>query len=182
MQEVIGVKDQARAIIAVGTGFRVMLSAGLTTAALLVAAGPAQAETTLKVYRSHMPDGSVVLGDRPAAGARNVESSNYAVAPLRQGAAAADAEREYWRRQAEAFDQRQAMRDMRDRPSGYRYQRIRQDAAQSWGPAEVWYPGGQGAHRPLVPPHRVNPVYRSTPGAAHGRSFGFIGSGFSTAR
>ncbi len=175
-------KDQARAIIAPGTGLRAMLSAGLAAAALLLAVGAAQAETTLKVYRSHMPDGSVILGDRPAAGARNVESSNYTVAPLRQGTATAEAEREYWRRQADAFDQRQALRDLRDTPSRARYQRIGQGAADGWTPAEAWYPAGHGAHRPLVPHHRVNPNYRSTPGAAQGRSFGFIGSGFSTAR
>ena len=144
----------------------------------LAAAMPAAADTTLRVYRSHMPDGSVVLGDRPATGARSVQSSSYAVSPARQGPGGAEAEREYWRQQADAFAQRQARRDALQGPGGRGgYHGVAHREADAGYGYAVGYVG-----RPLVPIHRVDPVYRSSPGAVRGRDFGFIGSGFGSAR
>ena len=55
-----------------------------------------------------MPDGSVVLSDKPASGARTVATDTIVLTAAR---GAADAERDYWRQQAEAFNRRQEMRD-----------------------------------------------------------------------
>jgi hypothetical protein len=41
---------------------------------------------------------------------------------------------------------------------------------------------GHHAGKPLVPLKHVPRVYASSPGAVNGRSSGFIGSGFSSAR
>jgi hypothetical protein len=67
------------------------------------------AAESVKIYRSTMPDGSVMLGDRPTPGARSVVTGTYVLATP---PGAADAEREYWRRQSEAFDLRQQRREV----------------------------------------------------------------------
>jgi len=152
--------------------------AGMAAALILVAA-PAGAAETVKIFRSTMPDGSVVLSDKPAAGARTVASDTIVLAAA---AGAADAERDYWRQQAEAFNRRQAMRDAeRDRARG---QGIPPMAMHHQD--DVAYPayvvGGGHPAKPIVPLRHVPRVYRSSPGAVRGRDGGFIGSGFSTAR
>lgn len=158
---------------------RIAAISAIVAAGWFGAVAPAAADSTLRVFRSQMPDGSVVLGDRPAAGARSVDSSNYTVTSPRQGAGGAEAEREYWRQQAEAFANRQARRETmqgrRGHGGGY-HGAMRGDADYS-----VWVPGAH-AGRPLVSLNRIDPVYRSSPGAVRGRDSGFIGSGFSTAR
>lgn len=64
------------------------------------------------IYRSVLPDGRVVFSDKADPRAKSVESASYAI-PTAPTASAARAmqERDYWRRQAEAFDQRQRERD-----------------------------------------------------------------------
>ncbi|NLD54786.1 MAG: hypothetical protein GX652_09025 [Burkholderiaceae bacterium] len=160
---------------------RCMWAAGFAgmAAALILVAAPAGAAETVKIFRSTMPDGSVVLSDKPAAGARTVASDTIVLAAA---AGAADAERDYWRQQAEAFNRRQAMRDAeRDRARG---QGIPPMAMHHQD--DVAYPayvvGGGHPAKPIVPLRHVPRVYRSSPGAVRGRDGGFIGSGFSTAR
>lgn len=163
---------------AVGSGRR------LTGAMLLVAAsalaGTAVAAETVKIYRSVMPDGSVVLGDKPSAGARSVATDTIVLTAPR---GAADAERDYWRRQAEAFNLRQQRRDAADAPRRRTRAAAGDDLARyedEYRPLATLY--GHHAGRPLVPSKYVPRDYTSSPGAVSGRSSGFIGSGFSTAR
>ena len=142
---------------------------------MTVAATGASA-ATLTVYESRMPDGSTVVGDKPATGAKTVHTHRYDYAPSDK--ARVEAEREYWRRESHAFAQR--------------YQASQAGQYAAWrGPAapqgEYYYPGAYGAYyygaaRPLVPHSLVQPNYTSSPGAVNGRGAGFIGSGFSTAR
>ncbi len=162
---------------AVGSGRR------LTGALLLVAAsalaGTAIAAETVKIYRSVMPDGSVVLGDKPSAGARSVATDTIVLTAPR---GAAEAERDYWRRQSDGFNQRQQRRDAADVPRRRAAAVAGDDVAlyeDEYRPLASLY--GHDAGRPLVPPRFVPKVYASSPGAVNGRSSGFIGSGFSTA-
>ena len=153
--------------------------AGMASALLLVAA-PAGAAETVKIYRSTMPDGSVVLSDKPTAGARTVATDTIVLAAA---PGAATAERDYWRQQAEAFNRRQEMRDA---------ERDRARAQPSPPPMamhhhhDMGHPGyligGGHPAKPIVSLRHVPRVYRSSPGAVRGRDSGFIGSGFSTAR
>jgi hypothetical protein len=150
--------------------------AGMASALVLFAA-PAGAAETVKIFRSTMPDGSVVLGDKPAAGARTVATDTIVLAAA---PGAAEAERDYWRREAEAFNQRQAMREAeRDRARSAPRPPMtmhHHDAAPAYVVA-----GGHSS-KPIVSLRHVPRVYRSSPGAVRGRDGGFIGSGFSTAR
>ena len=144
-------------------------------AALVVIAAPATAAETVKIFRSTMPDGAVVLSDKPTAGAKSVASDTFVLSAPR---GAAEAERDYWRRQSEAFNRRQQLRDAEQRPS-YRASDRRDDLAMH----DEQQPGYYGyASRPIVSLHRVPRDYTSSPGAVRGRDSGFIGSGFSTSR
>ena len=150
--------------------------------ALALAAGvnSAAAAETVKIFRSTMPDGSVVLGDKPSAGARSVASDSYVLTAPR---GAAEAERDYWRRQSEAFNLRQQQREIIQAPRRSMSPSHDDDMAMygdSWQPSGVYY--GQYAGLPLVPPRLVPRDYTSSPGAVKGRDSGFIGSGFSTSR
>jgi hypothetical protein len=145
--------------------------------ALLAWGGHAAAAETVKIFRSTMPDGSVVLSDKPSAGARSVASDTYVLTAPR---GAAEAERDYWRRQAEAFNQRQQRRDATSAPRRARPVDEMAMYEEPWQPQGVYY--GAPPARPLVPLSQVPPRYTTSPGAARGRSGGFIGSGFETAR
>jgi hypothetical protein len=163
---------------AVASGRR--LTGALLVVAASALAGTAFAAETVKIYRSIMPDGSVVLGDKPTAGARSVATDTIVLTAPR---GAAEAERDYWRREGEAFNLRQQRRDSVQAPQP-RMGRSHHDEMAMYG--DEWVPlatnYGHRASRPLVPPDQVQPVYTSSPGAVNGRSSGFIGSGFSTAR
>lgn len=147
-------------------------------AALLAVATHGAAAETVKIYRSTMPDGSVVLGDKPASGARSVASHSYL---LKAPRGVAEAERDYWRRQSDGFNLRQQQQDVQA-PRPRMSPRLAVEAPQedAWLPSSV-QPGHHGS-RTLVPLHRVPRRYASSPGAVRGRSGGFIGSGFSTSR
>jgi hypothetical protein len=147
-------------------------------AAFAAVSAPVSAAETVKIFRSTMPDGSVVLSDKPLTGARSVTSDTFVLTAPR---GAAEAERDYWRRQSEAFNLRQQRREAA--PSHRRIRRHLDDLAMyehGIEPSVVYY--GPPSHRPLVPLSRVPRDYTSSPGAVRGRSSGFIGSGFSTAR
>ncbi len=180
----------ARGEPAVVAGARTMGADELARAGRAVESTPA-----LTIYQARLADGTLELSDRPpqaAAGA--VERRSYGLAP--QDAATrqrAEAEREYWRKQADAFVRRQQERDRdaeraaRERPSPSIavVEWPRRPAYHGYGwplPSDGVYPavptwgyGGYGVSG-------VSGVYTSSPGAAQGRSNGFIGSGFSTAR
>jgi hypothetical protein len=137
------------------------------------------AAETVKIYRSVMPDGSVVLSDKPSAGARSVATDTIVLTAPR---GAAEAERDYWRRQSEAFNLRQQRREAADGQRRRAAAMARDEVAlyeDEYRPLATLY--GHHAGGPLVPPKFVPPVYTSSPGAVNGRSSGFIGSGFSTA-
>lgn len=154
---------------------------------IALVAAPVAAQSTLKVYRSYMPDGTVVLSDKPTAGAEEVESSTYLVTEPRERGVA-EAERDYWRRQSESFDRRQMLREGGPGRSARQWS-TRDDgsspASDQYGAAGQdggYYFGGGQVARPLVSLNQVPRVYESSPGAVRGRGAGFIGSGFSTAR
>ncbi len=157
-------------------------TAGLAgvASALVLFASPAGAAETVKIYRSTMPDGSVVLSDKPASGARTVATDTIVLAAA---PGAADAERDYWRQQAEAFNRRQEMRDAeRDRARRQAVPSLAMNQSYRHDPAPAYVIGGGHATKPIVSLRHVPRVYRSSPGAVRGRDGGFIGSGFSTAR
>ena len=147
-------------------------------AALAIGSAPATAAETVKIFRSTMPDGTVVLSDKPAAGAKAVASDTYVLTAPR---GAAEAERDYWRSQAEAFNRRQQQRDVVQFPRRGMISSHRDELAMSEDAGQPVYYGGYSS-RPLVPLHRVPRDYTSSPGAVRGRDGGFIGSGFSTSR
>ncbi len=153
------------------------LTGALLIAAVAAVAGPSFAAETVKIYRSTMPDGSVVLGDKPSTGARSVATDTIVLTAPR---GSAEAERDYWRREAEAFNLRQQRREADDAPRGWMAPAQPDDLAMydEWRPLASQY--GYDAGNPLVPLRAVPRTYTSTPGAVNGRSSGFIGSGFST--
>jgi hypothetical protein len=153
------------------------LAGGLLVAVVAMVAVPSFAAETVKIYRSTMPDGSVVLGDKPSTGARSVATDTIVLSAPR---GSAEAERDYWRREAEAFNLRQQRREAADAPGRRMAPAPRDDLAMydEWRPLATQY--GYDAGRPLVPLRAVPHTYTSSPGAVNGRSGGFIGSGFST--
>ena len=90
------------------------LAGALLVAAVATVTLPSFAAETVKIYRSTMPDGSVVLGDKPSTGARSVATDTIVLSAPR---GSAEAERDYWRREAEAFNLRQQRREAEDAPS-----------------------------------------------------------------
>ncbi len=114
-----------------------------------------------------MPDGSVILGDKPAAGARSVESSQVRSpesAPVARSAA--DAEREYWRQQAEGFERRQRAEDAA-RMRGWSYSDQGTGAVDGSRPRRamdrrrfaVVYRGSWGAYEAPAGPSESGPAY-----------------------
>ena len=153
---------------------------GWALGACAALAATSAAAAALTVFESRMPDGSTVVGDRPAEGARSVVSHKYEYTPVTKGAA--EAERDYWRQQAEGFERRRMATEQAE-ASGRMHRSI---SARDPGPdGNYYYPMWTGyghSARPLVPLDRVPRQYTSSPGAVRGRDGGFIGSGFSTAR
>lgn len=154
----------------VNTGRIVVWAVG---AGLAAAAGAASA-ATLTVYESRMPDGSTVVGDRPAPGAQSVRNHRYDYTPADKAHVAA--ERDYWQRESHAFAQRHQAREYGTWRGGHG------SAGQGYGHPAPYGGYYYGAGQPLVPHAVIQPNYTSSPGAVNGRGPGFIGSGFSTAR
>lgn len=172
---------------AVVAGSRAIDAAALARAGRQIDAPPA---TT--IYEARLSDGTLELSDRPpATGATAVERHSYVLPQDSAARRRAEAEREYWRRQAEGFERRQRDRDRELE----RAQRVRPPQTivvqadlgrrgvyhgYGWVPPDVH--GGFGT-MPGVPPAAVHPIYSSSPGAVQGRSEGgFIGSGFPSRR
>lgn len=158
------------------------------------------------IFQSRLPDGSLELSDRPAsAGATPLGQRTYVLPPQSAAAQRAQAERDYWRRQSEAFDRRQQERDRLAAAEAERRARAQPpQVVVAEGRYGVWGWGPVGPHRPPVvmprPPvdNGLGPqpaplpgpygsnggsAYTSSPGAVQGRpTGGFIGSGFATGR
>jgi hypothetical protein len=197
-----------------GTGVASAASPGAPIGAAVVGSGRAMSADDLAqagravgstpsttIWQSRLPDGTLELSDRPpAAGASQVGQRSY-VLPT-QGAARqrADAERAYWRKQAEDFNRRQQDRDRLEQADAERRARSQPQPVYADAGAQVWY--GTPRVRPW-PPHggpffpplngavtlpapiqgNGGSAYTSSPGAVQGRpTGGFIGSGFATGR
>ncbi len=159
---------------------------------------------TARIYRSVGPDGSVVFGDRPAPGAQLVEIRSFPSSSDPAAAERARRERDYWRAQAVAFEQRRAERERqeeRDRlaraqPSSEAQWRVERDAWWDWyltapdvlrrapPPPPRWPRAGAGHGGPGAAPGAWGPGTAPGPamGAAAGVPAAFIGSGFATSR
>jgi hypothetical protein len=176
-------RQGARDEPAVAAGGRTMGAAELARAGRAVESTPA-----VTIYQARLPDGTLELSDRPPAGAAGaVERRSYGLAPQDPAARQrAEAEREYWRRQADAFVKRQqdrereAERARRERPPPTivvaEVPRRAVYHGYGWLPPEIAAPGFVSGGFGAVG------GYTSSPGAVQGRSSGFIGSGFATAR
>lgn len=129
------------------------------------------------VYRSVMPDGSIVLGDQPQQGARKTEAIGQAPGADPSSTARARQEREYWRQRAEAFARRQLQRELDDEHA----QLVeRERAVLQVAPVAVVPPV---LYRPREPLNYTGQLpasdYTSSPGAA-GRNLGTSADGSSS--
>jgi len=139
-----------------------------------------------RIYRSVSKDGTVVFGDQPQAGAASMQVRTYASSTAPVALERADREREYWRKRAEGFAQRQRERD-RELEETRRLNMLsaqRNAYASAQTPVYLRSPYWvRGAYRqPPVPHSAVAPAYPPMPGISSGVPSNFIGSGFSTAR
>lgn len=164
-----------------------------------------EAAPSTTIFQSRLPDGTLELSDRPAAaGATPLGQRTYALPPQGASAQRAQAEREYWRKQAEAFEKRQQERDRLAAAEAERRERARPPqvvvadgryGVWGWGPAVPPRPlpiprgtvdngfGPQPAPLPGPMGSNGSSAYTSSPGAVQGRpTGGFIGSGFATGR
>jgi hypothetical protein len=180
-------------------GGRALSADELTRAGRAIEAVPS---TT--IWQSRLPDGTLELSDRPPpAGASRVSQRSYTLPAQGVASKRADAEREYWSRQAERFNRRRQDRDRLDQAEAERRALIPPQGMYAEAGRPIWY--GSPTVRPW-PPHGVRPLpphggvvvpqplpgpfqsdgsspYTSSPGAVQGRpTGGFIGSGFATGR
>ena len=153
------------------------------------------------IWQSRLPDGTLELSDRPPpTGASQVGQRSYVMPTEGVTRQRADAEREYWRKQAEGFNRRQQDRDRLEQAEVERRARSQPQPGYADVGVPVWY--GTPRVRPspvhggsLFPPFNAavtlpapvqgngGSAYVSSPGAVQGRATGgFIGSGFATAR
>jgi hypothetical protein len=149
-----------------------------------------EGQPSTTIWQARLPDGTLELTDRPPAStATAVQSRTYALPTDTQARQRAEAERAYWRKQAEGFEARRRERE-RERESSFaeapRTVIVHTDVHRpsvyhgyGWLPPEIV---GGSAGRPGIVPAGVAPVYVTTPGAAQGRGPGFIGSGFGSGR
>lgn len=140
----------------------------------LAAAAPAALAGTGTIYVSRMPDGTLSLGDRPAAGAVSTSRHEYAGQTADQRASA-DKDRSHWREEADAFQRRHGV-SRRTQFAGHPGQWDPRDPYVQYAP-HPWVVGGGLVHR-----QPQASVYTSSPGVLQGRTTPFIGSGFGSAR
>jgi len=135
-----------------------------------------------RIYRSVARDGSVTFGDQPLAGSQAVEIRSFAASTDPAGIEAARQQRDYWRAQAQAFEERRRAREQEEREA----QQARILAAERERlvqvPTRIYSRGPNFFAGPSVPMSMVSPTYSSSPGVPGGNGAGFIGSGFATAR
>lgn len=157
----------------------ILMSCAAVVLGSALMAAPAQADSVTRVYQSRMADGSVVFGDKPAAGAAHSTAHDYRL-PDSPSVAELEAERASWAAQARAFDQRHADRQAVEVMQA-RQQRIDRMLRAAGGGTLVQnnVHAGGGFVQPLLPLPRVGGgVYRSSPGAVNGRGAPFLSSGF----
>ena len=143
------------------------------------AAGAARPGAGDKVvlYRSIMPDGRIVIGDHPEPGARQVQVIGTAPTGERADTADARRERDYWRKRAEEFAQRQrareeeAEREREATQAAAAREQARQARAVA-GPPILYRPRGQLNYTGQQPAAS----YETSPGAA-GRNLGSADAG-----
>ena len=135
-----------------------------------------------RIYRSVARDGSVTFGDQPLAGAQAVEIRSFAASTDPGAIEAARQQRDYWRAQAQAFEERRRAREKEEREA----QQARILAAERERlvqvPTRIYSRGPNFFNGPSVPMSMVSPTYSSSPGVPGGTGAGFIGSGFATGR
>jgi hypothetical protein len=149
-------------------------AASALAAALILATMPAQAAESVKIYRSTMPDGSVMLSDKPSAGAKAVVSDTYV---LKAPSGAADAERDYWRRQSEAFNLRQQQRDLDAARSDGGQRRMRGRNAPDDQPVAYYNLASSSTYRPFAPSYRMGHRDKPVETWDNRRSGAYSGSG-----
>ncbi len=127
---------------------------------------------SVRVYRSVGADGRVTFGDQPVPGARTIEIRSFASSSDAEAMATARSQKQYWREQSEAFEQRRIDREDAER-------RAALDRFES-GPSSLYVIPYH------LPPPRARPLpgvpatYGSSPGAAAGTPARFLGSGFAS--
>jgi hypothetical protein len=144
------------------------------------------------IYQATLPDGTFELSDRPpSSGATGIDRRSYALPQHAAARERAEAEREYWRRQAEAFERRRSERDRaleqsrRVRAAPPTTVIVRSDFPRGvyhgygWMPPDLF---GAAVSPNAFLAGGVSSVYTSSPGAVRGRDVGFIGSGFGPRR
>jgi hypothetical protein len=156
-----------------------------------------EATPATTIYQATLKDGTLELSDRPPSGdATGIERRSYALPQDSTARQRAEAEREYWSRQAEAFERRRTARD-RASAQGERLRPappvviLQSDWRRGvyhgygWMPPDLYGVSGGfgsfGAPGALVV-GGFAPTYTSSPGAVQGRDAGFIGSGFGMRR
>jgi hypothetical protein len=136
------------------------------------------------IYRAVLPDGTVFIGDQRPTTTATVQVLSYPVPQGGQVDARAEAQRRYWREQAEAFEERRRERE-REAAARRQVQVLVEVVADARRPVAEPTVG----FTPILPAWRgpavvvpVAPAYTSSPGAIRGRQPGFIGSGFAVSR
>ncbi len=152
------------------------LTAGAVPAAVAAPRGDGAMTT---IYRNTLKDGTVEFSDRPAAagdGAANVGHSTYLVPDAADALRRAEAEREYWRKQAEAFETRNQQREAQAAAAATRRAQAASQPARVLSydpellPRTVYYVHGRPVNRwvapQLVPGAGYAPTSRASAGSA----------------
>jgi len=169
--------------IALCAGLLGSMSAWGATSALSTGTAPAAAPrgdgAVTTIYRNQLKDGTVEFSDRPAtagAGATHVGHSTYLVPDAADALRRAEAEREYWRKQAEAFEARTQQREAQAAAASTRRTQAANQPArvssydQELLPRTVYYLPGRPVNRAvapqIVPGAGYGPAYRASVGSA----------------
>ena len=146
----------------------------------LIGSTPAWAAASTTIYRNTLKDGSVEFSDRPAgAGAANAGQSTYVVPDAAEALRRADAEREYWRKQAEAFDKRNQEREAQAAAAATRRAQVATQPARVWSydpellPRTVYYVNGRPMNRMVAPQIVPGAGYAPTPRPSVGSAVPF---------
>ena len=131
------------------------------------------------IYRNTLKDGTVEFSDRPAAvatGAANVGQATYLLPDAAEALRRAEVEREYWRKQAQAFETRNQQREAQAAAAATRRAQAASPPARVASydpellPRTVYYLHGRPVNRMLVPQivHGAGdaPAFRASVGSA----------------
>jgi hypothetical protein len=137
-------------------------TSALTTSTVPAAslAAPRGDVSVTTIYRNTLKDGTVEFSDRPAAvgtGAANVGQSTYLLPDAAEALRRAEAEREHWRKQAQAFESRNQQREAQAAAAVTRRAQAASPPARVASydpellPRTVYYLQGRPVNRMLVP-------------------------------